>query len=408
MILVIALTACDPPPDDGLGCERRLAGDGPFAARLTGSAELTVDADGTPAGAFDERLDVWFPEGRRPGARAWISHEVSWPWAAVTAREVTLDESGGASVELSGADGAQFGMRGVLVGPDGGAEIELVRNLAAPLDDRGFGASGRMVLCPTDEAPAAELHAPAPLEGTAGAPHPLSPLSPVFVGATSPWSSAPTIEVFADGARIDVEVDHDVPPAFRPTDAQVVLVRPRMAFPPGRPIELRASGSDVLGRPYVLVDTAIVLETTAVLTDLSFDTPPPDGAIVGAHIEDGALRLGRHPGAAGAHQDRTLVALGEPPASATRLRVSHRLTCAGGASAPSLPRVALVTSDGTASVTELPCADPLDHVFTSLTLDVPGPGPLYFVVDRYVQPNPPQVHPGYTWIVSEIDGLAFE
>lgn len=418
MACPLTLASCGPsggdpdggPPDaergDGALPCGPFVGETPFGVQLRGSGTLTRIVDGSPAGVFEERVDVWFPEGRAAGAPAWVSHVVDWPFEAITVEALTLDAARGARFELSGVDGVTFELDGALVGPEGGVEVLATHNLAAPMDDRADIATGRAVLCTSAGPPPALLRAPA---SDGGAHGPLSPLSTFRVSPTAPWAIPPMVEVLAAGEALDVDIEvvTEVRSLGRALPIQLVAVRPRPAFPLGAPLVVRASGVDVLGRSYLVEGTLEVQSTSATLTDLTLDTPPPPGAVVGAHVEDGALRFGAAPGSVTVGPTRVLLALGDPPPGARHLRLAHRLVCASTAVDP-LPRAALVTSDGAASVAELTCAPTPESSFTTLTLAVPGPGALHLVIDRDVVPVHPQTHPGYRWIDATVDDLAFE
>ncbi len=416
--LALAAGACDPDPGgaDGGGpdtgeatldgaspsCATPLGGDAPFAARLGGAVDL-YDLDGAFAEAREEHLDAWLPEGSEPGARAWISHAVRWPYEAVAAVEVTLDADGTAPFVLRGSDGADLALDGMLVAPGGGALVELERNLASPATDVGRGARGRAMLCASGAAPGAELRW---VDAESGPP--LSPLSTLRLGPTSPWASAPAVEVQAGGAPVAVSATEEaLEPGWDMTPIQLLALRPLAAFPPGRAIELHAAGADVLGRDYALIGSHEVLSTSAVLTDGSFETPPPEGAVAGeARVVEGRLELGDRIGETSLRPTRVMIALGEPPAAAARLRLSHELACSPARGAPL--RVGLVAGDGAASVIELACPPEGASGLGTAALDVPGPGPLFLVLDRDTRPDRPQWGPSYAWVAARVDELRFE
>jgi hypothetical protein len=139
---------------------------------------------------------------------------------------------------------------------------------------------------------------------------------------------------------------------------------------------------DILGRR-MPAPAIRVLRTSAVISDRTFGTAPPAGAIAGSHTHQaGALRLAsstRGP-------QSTLLALGEVPAGA----VSLRLTLS------SLQRadlsVRLLRADGSATSVDIPEA-PFGAAQT-VTATVAGTGALWLAVEDRTSANRPGWLPG--------------
>ena len=238
------------------------------------------------------------------------------------------------------------------------ADVEMNFSTTDALDTR----TARVHLCPVGDAPDAALSPES---------RQVWPLSKILLNSASPLApdSATALSVSTSDGPVAVTIAAGTDPTL--------TLSPVAAFPPGRALTLDTSGMrDVLGR---LVpgpaDQLSAPQTTAVLTDLSFETAPAEGALVCSHgcaVESGALRI--EPGAGRRRGQDALLAL--PATSATRLRVRASLHNPRSYSAGSAV-MAVVGPHGERSelATLAMTTAPVDT-----TLELPAVSPLWLVI----------------------------
>lgn len=385
MILGVA-AGCGPtegPADGGrgddasVGCPVPLVGAAPFGAVLSG--EHAYEADGETVTRTDT-LNVWFPEGRRRGGPVLIASPER-AGGGLTVTTGILDEHLGAAVSWLGKQGTEdFAFDGRLVGPDGGLEGELYRNLAPAGSDVVLPAHGAGRLCPAAAPPEAVLT-------TGGCAGPTSTLRWASDVPVDPYSVSATA---GDGIGVRSAGDF----------SGWVHVVPDAAFPPNTAPEVTVSARDVLGRPFSFEGTRRWLHTGEVVSDLSFETAPPAAAIdtcprEDVAVEGGALVLAPDP-AAGTLE--ALVALFDPGAAGA-LRVA--LT-AWGCSATEL---AVVGADGSATRQAVDWTSGDTSAGPALAL--PSSGPLWLTLRVSAARFEPQSAPPPPCEV-RVESLAFE
>jgi hypothetical protein len=270
---------------DGAGlpqptCKTKLSGDAPFGNVLRGFASLT-DPYGSPTVTSRYlSVDVYFPQGRRPGAPVILANRVGWDPPGVAAQAATLDADLGAAVEWSGMAGNSgmegVGIAGQLVGPADGIAANVKVNISGPSDDGARIATGQVRLCSSGSVPAPEL----------AAADSYGPRSTIVLLPTTPLDPAAIhVAVSANGAPVPVSVT---------STGRAIEVTPTLALPPNQLLLFDTAGTnDVLGRAFVLTAQPTPISTTATVTDLTFATAPPDGAIVctAGFVANGKLSL---------------------------------------------------------------------------------------------------------------------
>ncbi len=359
-----ALDATDvtSPRDTGSTC--RYAPTAADGRVFQGTGEIVDGGTGT----HTERLSVYFPMGRVVGAPVVVGVLRTWPRAGMVGVRGTLDANLGASgFEFRGTDGSDVQWTATLLGPDDGFVMSVVRNRAV-FTDVGDYVQATLRLCPTEAAPEPAWNdLPAVLPGADIRLVPRVPLGAVESAGhiDTRGFRSPTQQSLDDGA---------------------LLVHPLGPIPLDAEINLSSNVyQDVLGRRMPSPGIR-VLRTTAVISDLTFATTPPTGAVASAGTsvahENGALRIGsftRGPLSA-------LLALGVVPAGAVSLRVTLS----------ALQRtdltLRLLRADGGATNVDIPDA-PFGAAQT-LTATVSGSGPLWLAVDDRTGANRPGWLPG--------------
>lgn len=311
-------------------------------------------------GTHTERLSVYFPMGRLVGAPVVVGVLRTWPRPGMVGVRGTLDANLGATgFEFRGTDGSDVQWTATLLGPDDGFVMSVTRNRAV-FTDVGDYVQATLRLCPTEAAPEPAWNdLPAVLPGADLWLVPRVPLGeiPAAGSLTTGGASVATTQTLEDGA---------------------LRIRAQGAIPPNAELTLSPLGlRDILGRA-MPTPVVPVLRTTAAVSDRTFATPPPSGAIAGyAVIDRGSLRIG--PQTRGAQQ--TLVALGDVPAGAVSLRVTL-----SSLQRPDLT-LRLLRGDGSATVVDIPEA-PFGAAQT-LTATVSGTGPLWLAVEDRTSANRP-------------------
>lgn len=342
---------------------------------LAGSAvaewESAGGFPGGPPGTLPEEIAVYLPDGTSDGSRLVVAHPTSWPHGGLSASTSTIT-AGRADFVVRGSYGGQdFEIRGTFDVAVGGATAVARRNLAMGTTDVTRWAAARLALC------RAATPVPEPDVGLVAGR--ISPLSSVHL--------VPRVPLGDDFAVVVRAGSLELPTTMSTDEGGGVVVAPVGAFPPNTDLELEARGTDVLGRPLVGAPIAIdVLRTTAVVTDPTFDTMPPEGSIVGRALypytwRDGAVAVG----ADGLAASGGLVSIALDPAGATAAHVALAFSSCGGPA----PRVALVGASGELAELPLPCAGgvPFDGV---LDAALPETGVVHLVVANEAEPRRPQ------------------
>ncbi|MFH0902352.1 MAG: hypothetical protein V2A73_17100 [Pseudomonadota bacterium] len=370
----------------GEKCSTPLEGDSPFGAVLSGDCHLTtIPNDAEEAQSLYRRvsLEVFFPEGRRAGARVVLAQQEHWDYPHLNSHIGELDEDGTAEVIYSGYEGMEgFTVRGTLGGPSDGIEAMLTMNIAR--SDMVQLAECAIRLCPTRPAPEPELHG-----------------SPVF-GPSSTIVFVPTAPVDTSTAKVVATVNERAIDVILTAHDYGIYVSPAAAFPPGHDVAFDFSGTrDILGRPFVSADEqSSPLRTFDVVTDLDFDTPPPIGAVVATtevSTEEGQLVLGSH---ACFGPFVALLSLPDPgAASVARFRISRI--------GFTVVNISAVDSDGGVKV--LPTIHPGDDPDPphGHALALPPGRPVWLAIDVYAQGSKPQSLPIGTCAV-EFEDIVFE
>ncbi len=207
-------------------------------------------------------------------------------------------------------------------------------------------------LCPAGSAAAASLLL---LSETV-----LAPTSEIVLASTAPLDPS-SLVVRSSAGPVDTRAyvhEHD----------SSIRLAPKNAWPFGEKLSLDASAArDPIGRPFAFDGASFeVLATTDVATDLEFIKPPPAGASRGATVVMGKWTV---KGSAGTGY-AGLLALGEPPAGATRLELRNHRSC------PDEGTFAIISADGSVRRSSSHCYSD----YTNDTVDIPGPGPLWLSV----------------------------
>jgi hypothetical protein len=406
-------------------CDTALSGAGPFAVKVSGSASFPSSYSASAPMTSTITAYAYFPKGRVAGGTVQLS---------VESRVVSGLYFFGAPVTIASdlsAPRLSVGGHDLLITADllsgsGGLQATVDANFASPSTDVADSRTASMLLCPSGAAPTPSLQVLAGL---------LSPLAGLEINSATPLpadalaamtitSSVGTVP-FAVAAQTAVS-RYATGPNF--------TISGSPAFPPGQLLTLDTSNvHDVLGRPVPVsfVQTR-VLSTTDVISDLTFATAPPGGAVAtsgcsaaGSAAVDASVPTGestctgspsvsngtltiRRAQLAGRNVDG-LLAL--PPTSATKLRVRMAIgdSSSGGSScldgtqytSAKTATVAVVgphgesspplelTCDGTLAnhVITLPNASPLwltVHIqaYDPMPYMLPAPGPPPVVIDE--------------------------
>jgi hypothetical protein len=379
-----------------------LSGDGAFGALLSGEADFI--AYGSPVGTPPPRrarVDVhaYFPEGRRPGKPVYFAMPTRYPRPGISTRGPFLigaDLGIPRSDDFTIIDDLETLVKPALVGPDQGLEGEVQKNFAFATDV-GDGARAQMRLCPIGSAPAPVLAGDEPVA---------VPTLPLWLTPSAPPrpETLAQLKVTAAGVDVPIRVEFARADATGYHVGSGITVTPLAAFPPGAALTVDATGVlDRLGRPFTVSALPAPLITTATITDRTFSTAPPAGAVAGSHtqatkFEPGSLRVGQRLFSA-APPARALIAIGDPGGKQIRVRVG--VSCDSGLL---ISTAALVGQRGESAPLALACGTPVDQVVSA-----PASGPLWLSVVVEPKRSHPQSLPtpaGSNEVV--LDEVAFE
>jgi hypothetical protein len=374
-------------------CATALSGTEPFGQRLEGRGifTFTFSSDSTRDEVEDGlALDAYFPRGRVDGAPVIFGLPTTWPRQGFYPISASLrGDLGSSELTFSGSDGRDIELGGRLVGPDDGVLLDAVRNFASADTDVADIAEAALHLCPSGDIAAPTL-TPAPV---------------LFAPTAALWFTATAL---VDPATLVVRATDGVEPiAVEASWSEAVRVAPTSAFPPGATLAFDLGATaDLIGRPFTLGGEGLPmpLVTMAVVTDPTFETAPPEGAVVvdGASVTHRAGLLSISQVRSGNVQ--LLVALPDR-GGATRARIRFDASTDWGGSQDR--RAALVAANGTASYFELTgtseSGSPAEHVVV-----LPGAGPLWLSVSVDVQPNRPQSYGGDGAVDIAFDSISYE
>ena len=327
-------------------------------------------------GTHTERLTAYFPRGRVAGAPVIVGVLRGWPLVGMVELRGTLDANLGATgFEFRGTDASDVQWTATLLGPDDGFVMNVTRNRAVSTDVGDY-VQATLRLCPTEAAPAPDWDArPAVLPGADIRLVPRQPLAPPM----------PTGSLMVGGASVATALS---------IDDGALRIRPQGPIPPNADITLAPLGlRDILGRemPTPMIR---VLRTTAVISDRTFATAPPMGAVVTAGNpithQNGTLRIGSYTRG----PQSALLALGEVPAGVVSLRITLSLLERTNLT------LRLLRADGSATNVDIPAA-PIGAAQT-VTATVPGSGALWLAVEDRTASN----RPG--WLPAQAQTLALD
>jgi hypothetical protein len=223
----------------------------------------------------------------------------------------TLDARLTAESGWVGTDGMQLYLDGSLGAPELGLHGEFNRNLAIPDSDVVLSVGGTGRLCPT-----AAPEGGSELSTTLSSPESYTPAGPIWLVPSAPLDPTTlTITASAAGQPVPVQVSEYY--------YGIVKLSPQVAFPPNAELSLDVSAvRDVFGNPVHLQPAPTAMKTTAVVTDLSFDTAPPSGAAV-CGDQCGVDGTGRLALRARCGDGRAVIGL-SAPSVATKVVVTYR------------------------------------------------------------------------------------
>jgi hypothetical protein len=359
-------------------CAFPLTGDTPFGAVVGADVDFSAPDAGI-AQTVHIRLEVYFPQGRVPGAPVILSRPVQWPEPGVATGTGQLGSGGGAQVTWCGRyDQRDLVVTASLGAPDEGLDAVLDMSFTDATPPDTVRATAR--LCPEGPLPAPRL-ATADFFGpiTAVTLAPTAPLDPATVTVTATVGGSPVATKVAVYTSIQVGA---VP-----------------AFPPGQAVTFDVSGTkDILGRAFALTAQPAPLATTAADADLGFDAAPPQGSLTAFptsrwSVAGGSLQVTLDLG------DVSLLLALPDPGAASRLRV----TASWDLCHPSL-LMAVVDAVGHATWQGVPLGSPIP---ADLTLELPSERPLWFALAAQSW-APGLIDPPLPACLLTIDALAFE
>jgi hypothetical protein len=384
-------------------CAAPLVGATAFGKVLSGTGDLETDIPNSPTPVRPKTITVhaYFPAGRRPGQPVILAMPTRWPrpglaWSMPQILDATAGIPAIPGIDI--ADDLGTGFSGALLGPDQGLQGTGSANFAFGTD---VGDSGRgpITLCPAGDVPAATLTSNDPA---------FVPNLPLWFAPGAPLDekNLPAVSVSSGGKNVPVTATVTLRQPFFAGTALVVT--PVVAFPPNQPLTIELGGlADPLGRPFVIAAPP-PLQTTATVTDLTFDTAPPVGAVVeqgpaghGSNVAGGLLILGDR----NAFGVSALVALGDPGAR-TKVRLHGQWDCGAFRQAPTEQSRSLliVGAQGEATQVALTCGPPQDVV-----VDRPAAGPLWLSFAGPPNQSHPQfLPPGPSSVAAQIDAITFE
>jgi hypothetical protein len=340
-------------------CQTAISGDSPFGVKVSGTATLFSDnggtAQGKELGEAQIEFDLFFPNGRRAGAPALLATRSACKPGALNVYGVNGDAMGG-TIDVGGWIWLnEFNFHGMLSGDTIRGTAGM--NVAEPSTDVGEYGTGQLTLCAAGSPSAATL----------------VPVDEMVYPTQTAW--------FVPGAPVDLtDVHVSVASSGHAVKTEVVQengligVRPIASFPPGIGLTFDFSGSrDVIGRS-LIVTAPQAATTSTVVSDLTFASAPPAGAVVPpAEVVDGRLELyvlGSYQ-----HTDRPfnhqLVALGDHsgPQQLAKLSLScwyewkHVFTSSLG----------LIDATGNVEPIPIKC----DYTDEQVTVVLPGTGPFW-------------------------------
>jgi hypothetical protein len=358
-----------------------LAGDAPFSRVLAGSADLY----GEDGGFFESRslaVQAYFPEGMHSNAPLLLSvlpsdNErlfVSSPFQGVLddqlgvgAIETVFQRAGYDRLEDAVLDSSAGSLTG---------NYTLCTNCGG---DSGFDFwKGTAVL--------RNYGQETPLGRIAQTKIPV-PISRIGVVSSVPLSTASQVKLLVQAGNKQIEGSVSVSLtgfSWAPTTAQVL--------PPNTTVSFTGTGlKDVVGRDVPIDLQFDQKRTTAVLTDLSLQSPPPSGALVEFSLTADQQRLSIGSDSWFYEVRSGMVSLGRP-AGKTSLRVRLVQNCRTQA----LARAALVAADGASTELFISC----DEASLPTSVPLPGTGPVWLVVD--------DLPPSAADLSVYVDSLAFE
>ncbi|MEZ4407735.1 MAG: hypothetical protein R3A52_14875 [Polyangiales bacterium] len=265
----------DAPDADPVTCV--IDGSGPLAVTLRGTA--VGERGSGRASALTETIDLYLPRGRVAGAPVVYAFQSTWPYARLEALAGTLDATlGNGGLAFHGYRGGQVDFTVRLVGPDRGAVMDVTRNLNERTDSAEV-VTARVPLCPV------------------GAPAPELSVGPRVIVPTVGVSLVPSAPIATGLDAVRVTVGGEAAPANVSYAQGVLTVTPAAPWPVGGDIAVDTSSlRDLMGRAFTVPDPITTLRTTAEVSDLTFETAPPPGAVVpGAGVEMGRLTIGAVP-----------------------------------------------------------------------------------------------------------------
>jgi hypothetical protein len=370
--------------DVSLGsCSSPLAGQTPFGA------------------AIGNGIFIYFPGGRVAGAPVQLG--VASPVVAgqyfFGPQVVLADDLSATGLKVAGHDKQVVGD---LLPGTGGLAATVTANAASPGSDVADIRKYSALLCAAGDVPEPAME----LLDTG-----LSPISPIGVKTTTPLTTSglAALRITSPLGPVAIQVSPDPYAGTGYAHGPNYVITAVSALPPGQRLSVDASQvRDVLGRPVPLKQDMLgnpvvltVLGTSAVLSDLTFASAPPSGAVAGSGggtVTNGILSFTRSGSSSGRNVDG-LLAL--PPLSATELRVRIRV----GDDVPGWPwcvsdnrsasmewaAMAVVGPNGESSYRiALSCNGMVDRV-----LDLPKASPLWLAVHvEGVAPTPYYLPPG--------------
>jgi hypothetical protein len=371
--------------DVSLGsCSSELAGTAPFGAAL---------GNGTY---------IYFPGGRVAGAPAQLG--VASPVVAgryfFGPQVLLADDLSATGLKVAGHDKQVVGD---LLPGTGGLAATVTVNAASPGSDVADPRTTSVLLCAAGDVPEPAME----LVDTG-----LSPISTLGINTTTPFTTsglAAALRFSSPLGPVPIKVSPDPYAGTGYAHGPNYVLAAVTAFPPGQRLTVDASQvRDVLGRPVPFKQDMLgnpvvitVLGTSAVLSDLTFASAPPSGAVAGSGggtVTNGVLSFARSGSSSGRNVDG-LLAL--PPLSATELRVRIRV----GDDVPGWPwcvsdnrsasmewaAMAVVGPNGESSYRiALSCNGMVDRV-----LELPKASPLWLAVHvEGVAPTPYYLPPG--------------
>ena len=263
-------------------CAVALSGTAPFGKALSGTGIFAANVGTRPSIESTFTAFVYFPNGRVPGGKVLLAMRsrvspTQYFFGSATTLASDLSATGlvvrGHDVQIAGA---------LLPGADGLRAV-VSANFSDPGTDVADQRTATLGLCPDGDVP--------------------DPTMKVFPGLFSPLSRLglyPATPIAVDELnklRISTPLGNVPFTASKSTADMIMASGPtyvivgKPAFPPGQALILDESQiKDVLGRSVTIsLDQARVLATTATVSDLTFSTPPAQGAVASAGCVSSAL-----------------------------------------------------------------------------------------------------------------------